>query len=63
MTTLEKIWYTWIILAVVAALIGWVFVEEDEHPRLLNVMAVFIWLPIAIALVAMLIWAIVQVWI
>ena len=64
MNILEKIYYTWVILVIPISLCGWMFFDEDEneHPILYNFMGAFIWLPIAIGLIAMLIWAIVQVW-
>lgn len=62
MSILEKIWYTWAILAIPASLFGLMFFDEDEHPILQNVLCAFIWLPIAIGLASMLIWGIVQVW-
>lgn len=64
MTIVEKIYYTWLILAIPASLIGWMFFEdpEEEHPILWNLLCAFIWLPIVIGLAAILIWAVVQVW-
>lgn len=64
MSILEKIYFTWAILAIPTSLFGWMFFDEDEnkHPILYNFMVTFIWLPIAIGLASMLIWGIVQVW-
>ena len=62
MKIIEKIYYTWLICAIPVCLFGWVFVDENEHPILHNFMAVFIWLPIAIGLIAMFIWVIMFIW-
>lgn len=64
MNILEKIYYTWLILVIPTSLCGWMLFDEDEqeHPILLNIMCMFIWLPIVIGLVSMLIWGVVQVW-
>ena len=64
MNIAEKIYYTWLILVIPTSLLGRMFFNdpEKEHPILLNIMGAFIWLPIAIGLASMLIWAVVQVW-
>ena len=64
MSILEKIYYTWLILVIPFSSFAWMFFSEDEneHPIILNAICTFIWLPIMIGLVSMLIWGIVQVW-
>lgn len=62
MGILEKIWYTWLILAIPFSLFGWMFFDENEHPIIWNAICTFVYLPIAIGLASMLIWGIVQVW-
>lgn len=65
MTILEKIWYTWLILAIPLSLFAWMFFDlkdENKHPIIWNAVCMFIWLPIAIGLASALIWGIVQVW-
>lgn len=65
MSILEKIYYTWAILVIPTSLFGWIFFDlgdENKHPIIWNAICTFIWLPIVIGLVSMLIWGIVQVW-
>lgn len=63
MNVAEKIYYIWLILVIPTSLCGWaLFDDPKEHPILFNLMCTFIWLPIAIGLASMLIWAVVQVW-
>ena len=64
MNIAEKIYYTWLILAIPVSLFAWMFFDEDEneHPIIWNAICTFICLPIAIGLASMLIWGIVQVW-
>ena len=64
MNVAEKIYYTWLILAIPTSLCLWMFFDdpEEKHPILFNLMCTFIFLPIAIGLALMLIWAVVQVW-
>lgn len=65
MNTLEKIYYTWAILVIPISIFGWIFFDlgdENKHPIIWNALCTFIWLPIVIGLVSMLIWGIVQVW-
>lgn len=63
MSIVEKIYYTWLILAIPTSICLWMFFDDpEEHPILFNLICTFIWLPIAIGLASMLIWAVVQVW-
>ena len=64
MNILEKIYYTWLILAIPFSSFAWIFFSEDEneHPIIWNAFCIFIWLPIVIGLALVLIWGIVQVW-
>ena len=64
MNVAEKIYYTWLILVIPTSLCGWMLFDdhEEKHPILFNFMCAFICLPIAIGLIAILVWGIVQVW-
>lgn len=64
MNILEKIYYTWLILAIPFSSFAWMFFSEDEneHPIIWNAICIFICLPIIIGLVLVLIWGIMLVW-
>ena len=64
MSVFERIWYTWVILIIPISLFGWTFFDdpEEDHPILFNLMCAFIWLPIGIGFIGVLIWGIVQIW-
>ena len=65
MNILEKIYYTWLILAIPFSSFAWIVFDleyENKHPIIWKAFLTFIWLPIVIGLVLILIWAIVQVW-
>jgi uncharacterized membrane protein len=61
---IEKIYVTWLILALPVAICSWIFFIDnaDKHPTLYNILIAFVTLPVAIGFIAWLIWGIIQVW-
>ena len=64
MIIIEKIYVTWLLLALPVAICSWIFFIDsaDEHPILYNILTAFVTLPVAIGFIAWLIWGIIQVW-
>lgn len=57
----EKIEYTWLIIALFCFLTAWL-IDEDEHPKLLRAVLTIAFMPIAIGLVGLVIYALYAIW-
>lgn len=64
MVIIEKIYLTWLILALPVALCSWIvfFDNLNEDSIFFKIITVFIGLPLVIGFVAWIIWGIIQIW-
>ena len=64
MAIIEKILFTWLILALPVAICSWIFFIDspDEHPILYNILTAFVVLPLAIEFCVWIIRCIVLIW-
>ena len=61
MSLFEKIYYTWVLIAIPGCLAAWC-IDAYEHPLISYILIFFIWAPILIGLVGMFAYGISCIW-
>lgn len=63
MNIAEKIWYTWLVVALVCFPLAWVLDDDyDTHRRAVNILLAIGLIPIGIGLIGIVLYALYSIW-